>query len=250
MHTPEELSSGRALGFSEPEPSIVLMTKERLLNQSPFGSLGEASREALYPIGSVEKLPRRARIAQQGEAARCLYLVGSGRVKLERVNGDRVFSVGHRGPGETVGETALGGSPLATETAVVLDDVEALAFPLTGLRKLLAIDEALRRVTVALLVERRLAAEKRLESLLLRGVEARLVDFLLASVDRWGEAHTSGELISAPFTHADIALLVGSTRETVTLVLGKLKRAGLIELEKRRIVVRDRDALGRHAAAP
>jgi CRP-like cAMP-binding protein len=56
-------------------------------------------------------------------------------------------------------------------------------------------------------------------------------------------------VISAPFTHADIALLVGSTRETVTLVLGKLKRAGLIELEKRRIVVRDGEALSRHAAA-
>ncbi|HLM74182.1 MAG TPA: helix-turn-helix domain-containing protein, partial [Polyangiaceae bacterium] len=79
--------------------------------------------------------------------------------------------------------------------------------------------------------------------------EARLIDFLLASVKRWGEPHASGRVISAPFTHADIALLVGSTRETVTLVLGKLKRAGLIELEKRRIVVRDGEALSRHAAA-
>ncbi|MCK6591004.1 MAG: Crp/Fnr family transcriptional regulator, partial [Polyangiaceae bacterium] len=103
------------------------------------------------------------------------------------------------------------------------------------------------KVMLGILASTRLAAEQRLESLLLHGVEARLVDFLLASMKRWGEPHHAGQVISAPFTHADIALLVGSTRETVTLVLGKLKRAGLIDLEKRRIVVRDEDALNRHA---
>lgn len=250
MHTPEDMSSVHTPSYSDAEMGAVTLVKERLLDRSPFGGLGDASREALFQLGAVERIPRRARIAQQGEPAKNLYLIGSGRAKLERANGERVFSLGHRGPGETVGESALAGAPQSTESAVVLDDIEALVFPLAGLRKLLMIDEDLRKAVIAVLVDRRVAAEQRLESLLLRGVEARLVDFLLASVKRWGERHPSGELISAPFTHADIALLVGSTRETVTLVLGKLKRAGLIDLEKRRIVVRDRDALTRHAASP
>jgi CRP-like cAMP-binding protein len=46
-------------------------------------------------------------------------------------------------------------------------------------------------------------------------------------------------VISAPFTHAEIALLIGSTRETVTLVLGKLKREGLVGFDRRRIILRN-----------
>ena len=80
-------------------------------------------------------------------------------------------------------------------------------------------------------------------------VEARLIDFLFCAARRWGSAHAGGELVNAPFTHADIALLIGSTRETVTLLLGKLKREGLVQFDKRRIVIRDRGGLERRAAA-
>jgi CRP-like cAMP-binding protein len=100
----------------------------------------------------------------------------------------------------------------------------------------------------AALIAQQRTAESRLESLLLRGVEARLCDFLLASLERWGQPHPAGELIAAPFTHAEIALLIGSTRETVTLLLGKLKRVSLLEFDRRRLVIRDRAALSARAA--
>ncbi|NUQ72393.1 MAG: Crp/Fnr family transcriptional regulator [Polyangiaceae bacterium] len=225
----------------------MLTMKERLIDASLFRELEGDGRHALLELGVLERIPRRTRVAQQGEPAKNLLVIGSGRVKLERANGDRLFAIDHRGPGETVGETALAGNAHMTESAVVLDDAEVLCLPLSGLRKLVANDDSIRKVMLGILASTRLAAEQRLESLLLHGVEARLVDFLLASMKRWGEPHPAGQVISAPFTHADIALLVGSTRETVTLVLGKLKRAGLIDLEKRRIVVRDEDALNRHA---
>ncbi|MEJ7735640.1 MAG: Crp/Fnr family transcriptional regulator [Polyangiaceae bacterium] len=95
----------------------------------------------------------------------------------------------------------------------------------------------------AALVDRYRAAQDRLESLLLHGVEARLMTFLLGAVRRWGAPHARGELVSASFTHSDIALLIGSTRETVTLLLGRMRRAGLIEVDRRRIVVSDRAAI-------
>lgn len=246
MDTQADLSSSRTTGKPPQADTEDNGRKSKILDRSPFAGLVAESRSALLDIGTVEKLSRRYRIAQQGEPAKNLLLIGSGRVKLERVTGDRVFPIGHRGPGETIGETALGNGALCTESAIVLDDTEALFLPLLAFRKLLTVDEALRNAVLVALSDRHLATERRLESLLLHGVEARLVDFLLASLVRWSEPHPNGELISAPFTHADIALLVGSTRETVTLLLGKLKRAGLLDFEKRRIVVRDREALLRH----
>jgi CRP-like cAMP-binding protein len=172
-----------------------------------------------------------------------LVLIGSGRVKLERTRGDRALTLGHRGPGQMVGETAVGGDALATESATVLDDVEALSFAIEPLRARLASDGAVRAAVAAAIVRQQRELEQRLETLLLYGVEERLVAFLLDAGTRWGLAHDGGQLLTAPFTHAEIALLIGSTRETVTLVLGKLKREGLIAFERRRIILRDRARL-------
>jgi CRP-like cAMP-binding protein len=52
-------------------------------------------------------------------------------------------------------------------------------------------------------------------------------------------------LISAPITHAEIAHVIGSTRETVTLTLGAFRKEGLLEVAGRRLIVRDREALAR-----
>ncbi|WP_437622806.1 Crp/Fnr family transcriptional regulator [Sorangium sp. So ce1151] len=127
----------------------------------------------------------------------------------------------------------------------MLDEGDALLVPLAGLERLGAADAVLRAALAAALVARQLETEARLGSLLLCTVEARLLEFLGAAARRWGQPHAAGQLVSAPFTHADIALLIGSTRETVTLLLGKLKRAGLISFDRRRVVIRD----GAHLAA-
>ena len=62
-------------------------------------------------------------------------------------------------------------------------------------------------------------------------------------IDLGGADLEEGDLVAAPFTHAEIAQLIGSTRETVTLILGKLKREGLLGFDRRRVVIRDRAGL-------
>ncbi|WP_437958203.1 Crp/Fnr family transcriptional regulator [Sorangium sp. So ce119] len=237
---------GPTLGIEGVRGDVSLdADKERILSRSPFARLTSPSRHALLEIGRFERLARRQSIVQQGAPARHLVLLGAGRVKVERVADGRVFPLGHRGPGDLVGDSALAGATVASESATVLDEGDALLVPLAGLDRLVAADPAIRAALVAALVARQLETEARLGSLLLCTVEARLLEFLRAAARRWGQPHAAGELVSAPFTHADIALLIGSTRETVTLLLGKLKRAGLISFDRRRIVIRD----GEHLAA-
>lgn len=240
---------GAEVGVEAVRDGALSAAKERVLSGSPLAQLASASRAALLDLAQLERLTRRQRLVQQGEPPRQVVLLGAGRVKVERVAEGRVFPIGHRGPGEIVGETALAGAPLATESATVVDEGDALVLPLAELRQLLADDPALRAAFGAALVERKLETEARLGSLLLCTVEARLLDFLRAAARRWGQPHPGGELVSAPFTHADIALLIGSTRETVTLLLGRLKRAGLISFDRRRIVIRDGEHLAARAAA-
>ena len=91
--------------------------------------------------------------------------------------------------------------------------------------------------------ERRMEAERRIEALLSRTVESRVADFLLRAAESHGIQESRGRLIGVKFTHQEIANYVGSTRETVTLTLGDMKRRGLILFDHRRVVVQDEEAL-------
>ena len=207
------------------------------MQRSPFEALPGDSRNGLLALSTLERLPRRYPLMKQDEPVESFVLLGDGRVGLERARSSRSFPIGHRGPGETIGETAVVGPSVATENATVLDEAEVLRFPILGLRKLIAADASVRAAMTVVLLEQRRAAEARLESLLLHGVEARLVDFIIALNARWGVDHAKGRLIRASMTHSAIAQLIGSTRETVTLLLGKLKREGVIDFERRRLVI-------------
>jgi CRP-like cAMP-binding protein len=240
-----ERSSAHA---TSPIVETVPTSKQQILARSAFDGLMGESRAAFLDLATVERLPRRHAIVTQGDPTTSLLLLGSGRVKVERLHAERAVPLGHRGPGHMIGENALSGASTATESASVLDEVEALVLPIAALQKTLAADAPLRAAMAAAIVQQHREQEQRLMGLLLHGVEARLASFLLDASLRWGKDHAEGTLVSAPFTHAEIAQLIGSTRETVTLVLGKLKREAILAFDRRRLVIRDRAQLELRAA--
>ncbi len=233
----------------EHDSAISGRLRDDILARSPLSRLPPPSFAVVRSISRLERYSRRHYVFEQEQPTQCLLLVGRGRVRLDRTMGTEVVTLGHRGPGELLGEAALGGATLNTESALAVDETAVVALPLAMLRRLMASDPALRATLSAALVKSQTDLERRVESLLLHGVEARLALFLVEATRRWGEpAFGGGQLINATFTHAEIAVLIGSTRETVTLLLGKLRREGVVDLQRRRVVVRDADALRKRAA--
>jgi CRP/FNR family transcriptional regulator, cyclic AMP receptor protein len=183
-------------------------------------------------------------VIRQGAAPDELLVIGRGRVRLERASADgRVVPLGYRGTGDVLGESCLGHAPAHAETATAMEELEYARVPLPVLDALLAEDAGLGPASLNLLLARQRETEDRIESLLFRNVEGRLAEFLLKAADRWGVPTPKGTLISAPITHLEIAQSIGSTRETVTLTLGALRREGLLDVAGRRLIVRDREAL-------
>lgn len=56
----------------------------------------------------------------------------------------------------------------------------------------------------------------------------RLLGFLTLLVEEYGESTDSGYTLPFPLTHAQIGSAIGSTRVTVTRLMGKLRQRGLI----------------------
>lgn len=57
----------------------------------------------------------------------------------------------------------------------------------------------------------------------------RLLGFLTLLIDEHGEQCEQGYYLPFPLTHAQIGSAIGSTRVTVTRLMGKLRQSGLIE---------------------
>jgi CRP/FNR family cyclic AMP-dependent transcriptional regulator len=209
-----------------------------------FGVLAQDSIDEVVRQSTIMKVARRRAVHSQGEAGNFVYVVGSGRaLVVRRADGDREFTVAYRGVGDILGETPLAVGGAHRDGAVAIDQIEVLRVPIRLMNELMERTPRLAVAMMRMMGERRMEAERRIEALLSRTVESRVADFLLRAADSHGIPESRGRLIGVKFTHQEIANYVGSTRETVTLTLGDMKRRGLILFDHRRVVVQDEEAL-------
>lgn len=209
-----------------------------------FERASRATRETALAAAEVDIFPGGTLIVKQGATPDALLIIGRGRVRIERDAGaGRVVPLGYRGSGEVLGEACLGHESAQAENATAMEETEVIKIPLPAVDEMLATDPALSSALLGVLLARQREAEDRIESLLFRNVEGRVVEFLLKAADRWGVPSPKGTLISAPITHLEIAQSIGSTRETVTLTLGALRREGLLDVTGRRLIVKNREGL-------
>ena len=97
---------------------------------------------------------------------------------------------------------------------------------------------------------RRRRIERRLKHLLFRSNRERLVHLLLELIEQYGTADPRGVAVGIKLSHQDLASSIGSTRESVTVVLGDMQLARLIKVDRRRIVVLDLEGLAACVEAP
>ena len=213
----------------------------RILNRCEvIAGLPEALREHLVQGSALVDADRREALCVANDPA--IFIIGTGRVRRISRNAERELTLGYYGSGDLIGELCLV-DPTETLDTVVLDYVEALRIPPAFFQKVMVQDIDFTLAMHRLMGQRRAIAEKRIDALLTRSVESRVAEFLLEAANRHGIPDSRGVLIGVKYTHQEIACYVGSTRETVTLVLGAFKRAGLIATDHRRVVVKDRDKL-------
>ncbi len=98
--------------------------------------------------------------------------------------------------------------------------------------------------------ERLRQSDEVIESLLHREVSTRLATLLLNLGERFGEDNHGGTILDIRLTHQELANMIASTREAVSKVMSELQRDGTIEVQNRKIVIVDREALANHASGP
>jgi CRP/FNR family transcriptional regulator len=216
-----------------------------------FGAdLAHAVSTKLAEQSRVVEFRRRRFIYRAAEQADALFAIIKGRIKLCRIepHTDREAVIDILPEGSLFGESALYSKAGCREnSAIAYENCTLLRIPVEDFKLAMVEDNGLHDYTFRLIGQRLEHAEQRLADFALNAIPAR-VDRLLADFsDRYGVRESDGVLIDIPLPHREIASIVGSTRESVTVRLNAMRREGTIEFVNRKILIKRPEWLLREA---
>lgn len=215
-----------------------------------LAALSDETRAGLERSLEKKLFRRRDFVFDAGAKNDHVFLLLSGRVKLFcGAPSGREITIEIVNPNEFFGETHLFDSCSYGCTAEVMEDAEVAIFRRGDLAAAVSQSQEALRELALMQSARRISAEQKLMEYVFYDVPARLAHLLARLAANHGRNTKEGVLIRVKLTHQELANLVGSTRETTTLILNDFRRKGLLEFSGRKIVVSDSETLGRMGGA-
>ena len=200
-------------------------------------------------VGTSSEIVERGKtIFFPGDPAERVYLLKRGAVRLSRV-----YESGEEITVALLRENSLFGvlSLLTGQKsdrfyhAIAFTRVDLISAPATSVRQAIEKDARVGLLLLQGLSSRILQTETMIETLTHRDMSSRLVSFLLVLCRDFGMPGTRGITIDLKLSHQAIAEAIGSTRVTITRLLGDLRNVGLVEIDRKRITVFDPLALAK-----
>ena len=203
----------------------------------------EALQQLLPGITMGSYRPRQV-IYLPGDRAQGIHFLTQGRIKISKVTRDgKELTLAYRTEGDFFGEPCLLDGGPREEMAEAMDASTTVEIGRELLDNLLKIDGRASYKFARALIARRKDLETRVEQLIFKDVGSKLAELLLNLGTEHGIADTRGTVVGLKITHQEMANLIGSTRETVSLTLSQFKRKGLIQTEGRRVILSDLEGL-------
>ncbi len=225
---------------TRPSGASALQNRDCMLTMDIFCDL-EPEAMATFELQTEMRTCRKGQILySQEDRAEVLFLLKRGRVQLYRLTpAGRRLEVAVVEPGTFFGEMPFLGESLRHTFAEAVEDSLICVMSRADIEGLMRrrSEVALRMIEV---LGRRLAlCEARLEEMAYRSVPARIAAVLV----RLSQGR-NGEVVS--ITHQELGDMIGALRESVTKVLDDFQRAGLVELGRGRVILRDVAGLQSH----
>ncbi len=206
-----------------------------------------SDRDDLEGSISPTELDRGQYVFLEGEKVEDVFLVEEGVVETNHIHGDgKVYIQQFLYAGDYFGEGVLYDQPAYPYAAMAREKALIWRIPKGKLDEMIDANPELRSEMNSILGMK--LDQSYYKSLCIAGekVEKRIACILLKAIQERGISDECGIGIDTPLTNRDIAGLVGSTEETVSRVMSKLKKEGVIVTDGKHLVVQDRDGLRRY----
>ena len=173
-----------------------------------------------------------------------IYFINEGRVKIGSYNeSGKEITKAMLNKGEVFGELAMIGEEKRRDFAYAMEDVSVCAITTLEMKTLMKDHGNLSLFFLKIMGSRVLEMENRLESLVFKDSKSRIVEYLIAEVNKNGQRIGYEWVVRNFITHQEIANLTATSRQTVTTVLNELRDNEILTFNRKRLLIRNLDQL-------
>ncbi len=214
---------------------------ETLLDRVDFFRRMEPDlKKHLLKVVQVRRFDREGVILTQEEAGTSLYFIAGGRVKVILYGEDgKEITLSTLGAGDFFGEMAMIDGEPRSASVVALEDTTLLIITRPDFLSLIRRYPRMALEFLSEMSRRLRKADEMIGSLALLDVAGRVARFLLELAKEEGIQEAGGMVVSHRPTHQEIASRIGTTRETVTRVLGELVRRGYLTIKGKKVIIHE-----------
>ena len=189
--------------------------------------------------GSVRKnFPKGRTIVSEGEPSQSLYILLSGRAKVQRSDSEgKEVILAVLGSGEFFGEMSLIDDAPRSASVITLESCDFMALNKDGFKSMLLQSPEICMQIMRSLVKRLREADKKIETLALMDVYGRVARVLLDFSENIG-----GEMVvKSKLPRQEIAKMIGASREMVSRVMKGLEIDGyIVPMPEGKLVLREK----------
>lgn len=201
------------------------------MSSSDIDEISDSIEMANYSKGKI--------IYQPDDPGEILFILKRGRVRIYRLSSEgKELTLTELGPGTIFGEMSLFGQAMYGSFAEAIEDCVICVIDRVRATKMLKEKPMISLRLAEILGRRLLSAENKLESMALRDVPKRIASLL---IELFGTDKGSSKAYR--YTHEDLAKMIGTSRESVTLTLSDFKNKGWISISDHHITLTEPESL-------
>lgn len=214
------------------------------LDERTLAAMARASTAQTYRAGEL--------LHEAGRPMDAVTFVSRGRIKVYRLSHEgKQQTIALLGPGDAFGEIGMVDRASQDLYVEALQETSVCRTTREAFLQLASRDSALALRLAEAMGEKLQEARERIADFAFRDVRGRVSHLLVTFLER--ERRRTGDQsrmrIMPGLSHRELADLIGTRRESVTIALNALEREGLIRTSRRELAIVDLDALKRAAEA-
>jgi len=219
--------------------------KKVLAEFTLFRELNDTELTKITDIAIAREWKKQSHVFLQGHPLENVYFIFDGKIKIYKsdVNGkEQIVAIAKKGEMfPHVGFFRKGEYPAYAE---VLEPSTLIAVPIAKFETVLIENPELCIKVFKVLGEKIVDLQNRLEEQILNNTYEQIIKLLIRLAQKHGVDKGDGTIhLRSEFTNRDLANMIGTTRETISRTLTKMKKEELIELDEKGDMILDIDIL-------
>ncbi|MEH7373428.1 Crp/Fnr family transcriptional regulator [Neobacillus drentensis] len=208
--------------------------KRVLADFTLFRELNDFEITKISDIAIAREWKKHSHVFLQGDPLENVYFINDGKIKIYKsdINGkEQIVAIAKKGEMfPHVGFFRKGDYPAYAE---VLESSTLIAVPISKFETVLIENPELCIKVFKVLGEKIVDLQNRLEEQILNNTYEQIIKLLIRLAQNHGKEQEDGTiLLKSEFTNKDLANMIGTTRETISRTLTKMKKDELIEVDE------------------